>query len=77
MNDNESSNVNVYTMRRLRLLLNLPVVVVGSVKGVVGTSVVVGASVVVAASLTHSIVHSAPMSFFFLLLLNLTVMSPA
>ena len=50
---------------------NLPVVVVGSVKGVVGTSVVV------AASLTHSIVHSAPMSFFFLLLLNLTVMSPA
>ena len=71
MNDNESSNVNIYSMTQLCPLPDLPVVVVGSVKGVVG------ASVVVAASLIHSMVHWAPMSFFFLLLLNLTVMSPA
>ena len=58
----------LYRLRRV----NLPVVVVGSVKGVVGASVVV-----TAASLIHAIVHSAPMSFFLLLVLNLMVMSPA
>ena len=58
----------LYRMRRV----NLPVVVVGSVKGVVGASVVV-----TGASLIHAIVHSAPMSFFLLLVLNLMVMSPA
>ena len=58
----------LYRWRRV----NLPVVVVGSVKGVVGASVVV-----TAASLIHAIVHWAPMSFFLLLVLNLMVMSPA
>ena len=68
MRRQKSKCKRLYRMRRV----NLPVVVVGSVKGVVGASVVV-----TGASLIHAIVHSAPMSFFLLLVLNLMVMSPA
>ena len=52
-------------------LLDLPVVVVGSVETVVGSDVVTSASSM------HRMMHSAPMSFFFLFVLNLTIMSPS